>query len=88
MSDELSGIPVVQITTGVMRKEAVDLETGAKFLEYDIDYLAGETPEECCIPGCEVLVTHGWHCLDGGEMYCEDHVYIADNLTTEEEMAQ
>lgn len=76
-------IPMLQITGGFARKTAIDLETGAQFIEYNIDYQAGETPDECAVPECEVLVCHGWHCLDGGEMYCEDHVSIVDDLTTE-----
>lgn len=81
---QIGGIPMLQITGGISRKTATDLETKASFIEYDIDYLAGETPEECTIEGCDIMVTHGWLCLDGGELYCEDHVVIMDNVSEED----
>lgn len=78
-------IPMLQITGGYARKTAIDVESGAEFIWWDIDYFAGETPDECAVSDCETLVTNGWHCLDGGELYCEEHVTIIDDLTGDDD---
>ena len=64
-------IPNLIITGGIARKTAVD-EHGCKFIEFEVDWLAGEDVDCCHV--CEIAIEEGWLCLDGGEVYCYEHV--------------
>ena len=67
-------IPVLQITGGIARKTAEDVETGASFIEFEVDPFADESVGICV--HCDKPVHQGWLCLDGGEEWCYDCVCI------------
>lgn len=64
-------LPKLTIIGGVTRKSAVD-ENGVAFIEFHVDWLAGETVDYCAI--CETAIEEGWLSLSGGEIYCYEHV--------------
>ena len=69
--------PILKIDygSGVARLSAVD-EYGNSFVSYDRDALAGEC-NFCEL--CGIIVEHGWVCLDGGEIYCDNCIIEEDN---------
>jgi hypothetical protein len=46
---------------------------------WDIDRLAMQEEAGCAI--CEAEVDAGWHCLDGGEVYCDNCIIDIENVS-------
>ncbi len=57
---------------GIARKSGTD-EHGNEWIQFEVDYFAGQEPGECSLCG-EKELTEGWMCLDGGEEVCDSHV--------------
>ena len=62
---------------GFARKSGTD-QYGRRWIEWEMDAFAGETPGICDICGKEI--TSGWLCLDGGEEVCDDHVVFEEDV--------
>lgn len=52
-------------------------EAGCVWSQFLVDALAEQAPGLCAI--CGATLHHGWHCLDGGEEVCDDHVTWDDD---------
>ena len=63
--------PILKIDKGLGVDTAV-CDSGCKYIYWDIDRGALEEPAICEI--CETEVISGWHCMDGGGVYCDDCV--------------
>ena len=69
--------PILKIDdTGLMRSTAT-CDAGALYVYWEIDRLALEEDAECEI--CGKMVDCGWHCLDGGAIYCDDCIINIEN---------
>lgn len=69
--------PVLTIDNGLCRPTAV-CDSGAHYIYWEIDWLAEQYPAECEI--CEHQVESGWHCLDGGGVWCDDCVIDIEDV--------
>lgn len=49
-------------------------ENGAKWIQFEVDYLAEQTEGECSI--CRKSLVDGWMCLDGGDEVCSSHIKL------------
>lgn len=73
---DLNEKPKLTITGGFARKTAVD-ENGCDFIEFEVDWLAGEDVDFCVVR--ETAIEEGWLCLDGGSVYCNEHVEVIED---------
>lgn len=60
---------------GISRLSGTD-QHGARWTQFEVDYLAEQVPGECCI--CGATLESGWLCLDGGDEVCDEHVTIKE----------
>lgn len=65
---------VLTSLTGFARKNGTD-ENGNEWIQFYVDYLAGEEAGECSICGAELDA--GWMCLDDGDEVCDSHIRYA-----------
>ena len=56
---------------GIARLSGED-KNGNKWLQFEVDYLAGQEDGKCSI--CGAALPQGWMCLDGGEEVCTNHI--------------
>jgi len=56
---------------GIARKSGTD-EDGNQWVEFEVDYGAGQEEGECSI--CGAVLSDGWMCLDGGDEVCAEHI--------------
>jgi len=73
---ETRTIPKLTLTGGIARRTAT-CEEGCSFIEFEVDWLAGEEVDYCVV--CDTAIEEGWLCLDGGEVYCHDHVEVIED---------
>ena len=50
---------------------------GCEWVEFDVDYPAGQEPGECRF--CGARIETGWLCLDGGDECCAEHVEFSED---------
>ena len=66
-------IPKLTLTGGTARRTAT-CEENCSFIEFEVDWLAGEDVDFCTV--CELAIETGWLCLDGGNVYCHEQVEV------------
>jgi hypothetical protein len=63
----------ITVTDGISRLSGTCNE-GAKWIQFEVDYLAEQTDGECV--ECNKAIGEGWLCLDGGEEACNECVKV------------
>jgi hypothetical protein len=64
---------LTQTDVGIVRRTFED-DDGAEYIDFEVDYFAEQDKGNCDICGAEI--EEGILCLDGGEEYCWDCVFI------------